>query len=141
MEDFLDVAEFLKMAQEEDLFAIIRSGPFICGEFEFGGFPSWLLREEMTVRTSDATYMKYVSRFFNVLMPILEPFQFQKGGPIIALQVENEYALLWKDADMEYLKALRQLMLDNGEKPYLKLFFNEKISVLSRIASLNTLAQ
>ncbi|KAJ8917155.1 hypothetical protein NQ315_012647 [Exocentrus adspersus] len=114
MEPFLDVAEFLKIAQEEDLFAIVRSGPFICGEFEFGGFPSWLLREDMTVRTSDPAYMKYVTRFFNELMPILAPFQFQKGGPVIALQVENEYALMHNKADMAYLKSLRQLMLDNG---------------------------
>lgn len=63
MEDFLDVAEFLKTAQEEDLLAIVRPGPFICSEWEFGGFPSWLLREkDIKVRTSDVTYMKYVTR-------------------------------------------------------------------------------
>lgn len=63
MEDLLDVAAFLKTAQEEDLFAIVRPGPYICSEWEFGGFPSWLLREKgIKVRTSDATYMKYVTR-------------------------------------------------------------------------------
>lgn len=63
MEDLLDVATFLKTAQEEDLLAIVRPGPFICSEWEFGGFPSWLLREkDIKVRTSDNTYMKYVTR-------------------------------------------------------------------------------
>lgn len=63
MEEFLDVAEFLRTAQEEDLLAIVRPGPYICTEWEFGGFPSWLLREKnIKLRTSDDTYMKYVTR-------------------------------------------------------------------------------
>ncbi|KAJ8985598.1 hypothetical protein NQ317_015090 [Molorchus minor] len=114
MEDFLHLEEFLKTAQEEDLFAIIRSGPFICAEFEFGGFPSWLLREDgIAPRTSDAKFMSFVTRFFNVLMPILALLQFTKGGPIISFQVENEYAMMWPRSD-EYLTGLRQILLDNG---------------------------
>lgn len=63
MEEFLNVTEFLKIAQEEDLLAIVRPGPYICTEWEFGGLPSWLLREDdIKVRTSDYKFMKYVSR-------------------------------------------------------------------------------
>lgn len=63
MEDFLHITEFLKTAQEEDLFVILRTGPYICAEYNFGGFPSWLLREEnIAFRTSDPVYMKYVTR-------------------------------------------------------------------------------
>lgn len=63
MEEFLNVTEFLKIAQEEDLFAIVRSGPYICAEWEFGGFPSWLLREtDIKFRTSDYKFMKHVTR-------------------------------------------------------------------------------
>lgn len=64
MEDFLHIEEFLKTAQEEDLFVIVRSGPYICAEYNFGGFPSWLLREEqMGFRTDEPTYLKYVERY------------------------------------------------------------------------------
>ncbi|CAH1981050.1 unnamed protein product [Acanthoscelides obtectus] len=62
-EHLLDVREFLTIAKEEDLFAIVRPGPYICSEWEFGGLPSWLLREpNIRFRTSDGTFMKYVSR-------------------------------------------------------------------------------
>lgn len=118
-EDFLDVKEFLETAKDEDLFAIVRPGPFICSEWEFGGFPSWLLREKnIKLRTSDDSYMKYVKRYFNVLLPILAMLQFTKGGPIIAFQVENEYGSTERKGvftpDKLYLWKLRQLMLDNG---------------------------
>nr|CAH7738068.1 unnamed protein product [Callosobruchus chinensis] len=119
MSDFLNLQEFLNIAKEEDLFAIVRPGPFICGEFESGGFPSWLLREEdIEFRNSNPTYMKYVTRWFNILLPILAMFQFTSGGPILAFQVENEYALSGKH-DLNYLRTLRQLMLDNGKMYYI----------------------
>lgn len=92
MRNFLDLPQFLKTAQEEDLLTIIRPGPFICAEWEFGGLPSWLLREkEIKVRTSDSKFMQHVTRYFNVLLSLLAVFQFTRGGPIVAFQVENEY--------------------------------------------------
>lgn len=115
MSDFLYIEEFLQTAKEEDLFVIMRSGPFICAEFEFGGYPSFILRDgdKLWVRTDNEYYMNYVSRWFNQLMPILAKHQFTKGGSIIMFQVENEYALTgYKDHN--YLWHLRQLMLDNG---------------------------
>lgn len=115
MSDFLHVEEFLKTAQEEDLLAIVRPGPFICAEFEFGGFPSWLLRDEgLRVRTSESQYMKYFARYFKVLPPILAALQFINGGPIIMFQVENEYANSGI-RDFEYLRQLRELMVDLGK--------------------------
>lgn len=94
------------MAQEQDLFVLIRAGPYICAEWEFGGIPSWLLREEgIKLRTSDSVYLKYVERYWNKLIPILEPLQFTNGGPIIALQVENEYGYTGTN-DTVYLEAL-----------------------------------
>lgn len=70
-EDFLHLEEFLNTAKEEDLFVILRTGPYICSEYNFGGFPSWLLREKtMGFRTSEPTYMKFVTRycfFFSIL--------------------------------------------------------------------------
>lgn len=115
MSDFLHVQEFIKSAKEEDLFVIIRSGPFICAEFEFGGLPSWLLREDkLEVRTSNSAYMGYVRRYFAQLLPILAGLQFQKGGPIIMFQVENEYSISGKH-DLSYLKELSQIMWNSGK--------------------------
>ncbi|CAG9772538.1 unnamed protein product [Ceutorhynchus assimilis] len=119
MQDFLNITEFLKTAQEEDLLAIVRPGPYICSEFEFGGFPSWLLRYvDIKFRTSEFNYMKFVARYFNILLPILAALQFSKGGPVIAFQVENEYGSTEKlgffTPDKLYLRKLRKLFIDNG---------------------------
>uniref|UniRef100_A0AAR5PMT9 Beta-galactosidase n=1 Tax=Dendroctonus ponderosae TaxID=77166 RepID=A0AAR5PMT9_DENPD len=109
-EEFLDIAEFIKIAQEEDLFVLVRAGPYICSEWEFGGLPSWLLREkDIKVRTSDEVFLKYVARFWAELLQILEPLQFTNGGPIIAFQVENEYGNTGNH-DSEYLRALASFL-------------------------------
>ncbi|KAJ8940329.1 hypothetical protein NQ318_014405 [Aromia moschata] len=114
MEDFLNVEEFLKTAQEEDLFALVRPGPYICAEWEFGGLPSWILRNTSSVRNSkDDNYLSIVKRYFGVLLPILAALQFQKGGPIIGLQIENEYGNTG-ESDTDYLVALQQMYIDNG---------------------------
>ncbi|CAG9834591.1 unnamed protein product [Diabrotica balteata] len=113
-EDFLHVEEFLKIAKEEDLFALVRAGPYICSEWEFGGLPSWILRNTSSVRNSkDQNYLSYVKRYFNVLLPLLALLQFQKGGPIIGFQIENEYGNTGND-DVEYLKYIQQIFKDNN---------------------------
>ncbi|KAJ3664570.1 hypothetical protein Zmor_000126 [Zophobas morio] len=92
MEMFLDLEGFLAAAQEEDVLVIARSGPYICAEWEWGGFPSWLLRDEnVKVRTSEETFMRYVERYLSTLLSLLAKYQFTNGGPIVAFQVENEY--------------------------------------------------
>lgn len=112
---FLDLQEYLKIAQEEDLFAIVRPGPYICAQWEFGGFPSWLLQYPgLKLRTSEPQYMNFVKRYFNELLPILEKLQFTKGGPIIAFQVETSYASCLKDLDLDYIKELFNIMKENG---------------------------
>ncbi|XP_050505747.1 beta-galactosidase-1-like protein 2 [Diabrotica virgifera virgifera] len=113
-EDFLHVEEFLKIAKEEDLFALVRAGPYICSEWEFGGLPSWILRNTSSVRNSkDQNYLSYVKRYFNILLPLLALLQFQKGGPIIGFQIENEYGNTGND-DVEYLKYIQQIFEDNN---------------------------
>ncbi|XP_023018455.2 beta-galactosidase-1-like protein 2 [Leptinotarsa decemlineata] len=122
MQELLNIEKYLKTAQEEDLFVIVRPGPFICAEFEFGGLPSWLLREKnIKIRTSDEKFMKHVRRYFNVLLTLLATFQFTRGGPIISFQVENEYGSTEdSDADppiipdLKYIEELRQLMIANN---------------------------
>ncbi|XP_030749415.1 beta-galactosidase-1-like protein 3 [Sitophilus oryzae] len=113
-QDFLDVEQFLKIAQEEDLFVLLRSGPYICAEWEFGGLPAWLLREDgIKVRTNDEVYLGYVSRYFKELFKILAPLQFTNGGPIIAFQVENEYGNTY-NSDSDYLHSLIKILKENN---------------------------
>lgn len=115
MTDFLYLKEFINTAKEEDLFVIIRSGPYICSEFEFGGLPSWLLRnDKINIRTTNHIYINYVKRFFAVLLKILSALQFIKGGPIIMFQVENEYSISGKH-DLGYMKELKQIMISGGK--------------------------
>lgn len=110
----MHLEEFLKTAKEEDLFALIRPGPYICGELDFGGLPSWILRNTSSVRNShDKNYINYARRYFNVLLPLLAMFQFQKGGSIIGLQIENEFGAAFS-FDTEYLELLKQMFLDNN---------------------------
>ncbi|XP_017785898.1 PREDICTED: beta-galactosidase-1-like protein 2 [Nicrophorus vespilloides] len=113
-QDLLHVEKFLKIAQEEDLFAIVRPGPYICSEWEYGGLPSWLLREKgMKVRTSDEKFMGHVERYFKVLFAILTMFQFTKGGPIISFQIENEFGSMGIKEDA-YLNGLKKMFVDGG---------------------------
>lgn len=117
-QSFLDIVKYVQMAQEEDLFVIVRPGPYICSEWDFGGLPSWLLREnDIKIRTSDENFMKPVKRYFETLLSLLVPLQFTKGGPIIAFQIENEYGNVKKPnmpIDTKYLENLKEIMLANG---------------------------
>lgn len=108
--NMLNLEQFLKTAQEEDLFTIIRPGPYICAEWEWGGLPSWLLRTNgIRVRTSDNIFIKFVERYFRLLLHILSVLQFTKGGSIIAFQIENEYGSL-RRKDQKYLKHLKRIL-------------------------------
>jgi beta-galactosidase len=93
-----DIAEFVRVAQEEGLWVIIRPGPYSCAEWEFGGFPSWLLKTpDMRVRTSDPRYVAAVTRYLHEVGRQLAPLQVTQGGPVIMVQVENEYGSFGSD--------------------------------------------
>lgn len=109
----LDLPAFIKLAESLGLYVIVRPGPFICAEWEFGGLPAWLLADpDMEVRCCYRPYLNAVQRFYGDLLPRLLPLQIQRGGPVIAMQVENEYGSY--GSDRAYLGWLRQLMLDSG---------------------------
>lgn len=109
----LDLARFLREVQEEGMHAIVRPGPYICAEFDGGGFPAWLLRDpEVGVRTLEPRYMEAVSEYLRQVMEIVAPLQIDQGGPVIMLQVENEYGAY--GSDHAYLRALSDLFLETG---------------------------
>ena len=108
-----DVAAFCRMAQEEGLWVILRPGPYVCAEWDFGGLPWWLLKDGedgVRVRTIDPRFLVPAKRFLARLGQELAPLQVTRGGPILMVQVENEYGSFGKDANYmgELAKAMRE---------------------------------
>jgi beta-galactosidase len=109
----LDLVAYLRCAAELGLHAIVRPGPYICSEWDFGGLPAWLLRDPgMRLRCSHPPYLEAVDRFFDALLPRLAPLQVTQGGPILAMQVENEYGSYGND--QSYLRHLAEGMRARG---------------------------
>lgn len=109
-----DFVRFIKLCQEEGLWVYLRPGPYICGEWDFGGLPPYLLRRpHLRVRDKDdADYMAAVRRYIATIAPHIAPLMANRGGPILMLQVENEYASFGHDLD--YLKLIRSLWEQHG---------------------------
>lgn len=102
-----DVVSFIELAGKLGLHVIVRPSPFICAEWEFGGLPGWLLGYgEVRLRCSDPLYLSKVDHYYDELIPRLVPLLSTHGGPILAVQVENEYGSYGNDhAYLEYLRA------------------------------------
>lgn len=110
----LDLAAFLRTAQEVGLYAIVRPSPYICAEWEFGGLPAWLLAgEDMPLRSSEGPFLSHVARYYKRLFQELAPMQIDRGGPVLLMQVENEFGV-WGREDPAYLEGLAGLMRENG---------------------------
>jgi len=109
----LDVAEFVREAQQEGLYVILRPGPYSCAEWEFGGFPAWLLKDpHMVVRSRNPQFLAAAHTWLLRLGQELAPLQIGNGGPIIAVQVENEYGSYGDDH--AYMEDIRQDLMDAG---------------------------
>ncbi|XP_045713335.1 beta-galactosidase [Phyllostomus hastatus] len=103
-----DVERFIQLAHELELLVILRPGPYICAEWEMGGLPAWLLeKESMVLRSSDLDYLAAVDKWLGVLLPKMKPLLYQNGGPIITVQVENEYGSYFS-CDFDYLRFLQK---------------------------------
>ena len=108
-----DVVQFVQLAQEVGLYVILRPSPYICAEWELGGLPAWLLAEDgMRLRAAYPPFLRHVEDYFRVLLEKLVPLQIDRGGPVILMQVENEYGSFANDA--AYLVWLRDLMRREG---------------------------
>ena len=112
-EGILDVEKFVRTAQELGLYVIIRPSPYICAEWEFGGLPAWLLKEDgMRLRAVYEPFLKHIREYYEVLMPKLIPLQITQGGPVIMMQVENEYG--YYGDDTRYMEIMRDIMVEAG---------------------------
>ena len=102
-----DLVKFIKLAQKNDLLVILRPGPYISADWEYGGFPYWVMREftPSGLRTHDDSFMILMERWLSVLFTKLRPLLYENGGPIISLQVCNLYT---------NSKCLYQIKAQNG---------------------------
>lgn len=107
-----DAAEFCRLAQSLGLWVILRPGPYACAEWEMGGLPWWLLKHEgdSFLRTRDPAFMQSAQAWLHEVGRELGALQITQGGPILMVQVENEYGFFGQDLD--YLRLLRQTLLD-----------------------------
>jgi beta-galactosidase len=108
-----DVAEFVKIAKEEGLWVILRPSPYVCAEWEFGGYPYWLQNEPgLVVRSKEAGYLKEYETYIKEVGKQLAPLQINHGGNILMVQIENEYGSY--GSDKEYLAINQKLFKDAG---------------------------
>jgi beta-galactosidase len=108
-----DDAEFCHIAQEEGLWVILRPGPYACAEWEMGGTPWWLLKnDDIKLRSRDSRYINAVKSYLKEVGRVLGPLQITHGGPIIMAQVENEYGYFGNDAG--YMDEIRRALMDAG---------------------------
>jgi beta-galactosidase len=104
-----DVAEFCRLAQKNGLYVIVRPGPYVCAEWEMGGLPWWLLKKkDIKLRERDPYFLERVKIFEEKVGEQLKPLTIQKGGPIIMIQVENEYGSYGEDKP--YISEIRDCL-------------------------------
>jgi len=108
-----DIAAFCRLAQENDLYVIVRPGPYVCAEWEMGGLPWWLLKKkDIKLREQDPYYMERTRLFMNEVGKQLADQQITKGGNIIMVQVENEYGAF--GIDKPYVAKIRDIVKGAG---------------------------
>jgi beta-galactosidase len=116
-----DLDGFLKTVKSLAMYAIVRVGPYYCAEWDSGGYPIWLrFKDSVVVRSPNAPFEKYMDRFFDKLMPIVNGNQINKGGAVILVQLENEHPASWGTyIPNDYFRHLQQKALSMGlEVPY-----------------------
>lgn len=108
-----DIAEFCRLAQKNGMYVIVRPGPYVCAEWEMGGLPWWLLKKkDIRLREQDPYFMERVEKFMSKVGEQLAPLTIQHGGPIIMVQVENEYGSYGEDKP--YVSAIRDIVRKSG---------------------------
>jgi hypothetical protein len=108
-----DIARFFRICQEEGMWVLVRPGPYCCAEWDFGGIPSYLLKyPDLRVRCMDPRYIAAAGRYLGRLADVLRPLQVSHGGPILMLQIENEYGSYGNDRG--YVKWLSDFWRGHG---------------------------
>ncbi|MFB3894528.1 MAG: beta-galactosidase [Phycisphaerae bacterium] len=110
-----DISAFVRQAGELGLYVILRPGPYICAEWDFGGLPAWLTTKPgIAYRTSNAAYTHYYDKYFRQVLPRLAEQQVTRGGNIVLIQNENEYFMTTMPDRLNYLEFISQLFRRAG---------------------------
>jgi len=108
-----NIAEFIRICQQEQMWVLLRPGPYVCAEWDFGGLPSYLLKiPDIKIRCMDPRYMSAAKGYIQRLAKEIKPLQCTKGGPIVMVQIENEYGSYGNDK--QYLEELRKIWIEAG---------------------------
>ncbi|TCC55347.1 beta-galactosidase [Kribbella pittospori] len=109
----LDLERFLREVAAAGLYAIVRPGPYICAEWDNGGLPAWLFREPgVGVRRNEPRFLAAIEEYLDAVLRIVRPLQVDEGGPVLLVQVENEYGAFGDD--QTYLKAVAEIIRNAG---------------------------
>lgn len=108
-----DIAAFVKTAQEEGLWVILRPSPYVCAEWEFGGYPYWLQKDAgLVVRSKEPKYLQAYKNYIMAVGKELASLQVNHGGNVLMVQIENEYGSY--GSDKEYLDINRKMFIEAG---------------------------
>jgi beta-galactosidase len=108
-----NLGEFIRIVEEEGMWLILRPGPYVCAEWELGGIPPYLLRiPDIKLRCMDPRYMAAAEKYISKLAEEIKPFLITKGGPLLMIQIENEYGSFGNDRN--YLMRLKEVWKNNG---------------------------
>ncbi|PJJ83555.1 glycoside hydrolase family 35 protein [Mucilaginibacter auburnensis] len=108
-----DIVEFVKIAQQEGLWVVLRPSPYVCAEWEFGGYPYWLQSEKgLIVRSKEPGYIREYKSYIKEVGKLLAPLQINHGGNILMVQIENEYGSYGEDKS--YLALNQQIFKEAG---------------------------
>ena len=134
-----DVAEFCRLAQKNGMYVIVRPGPYVCAEWEMGGLPWWLLKKkDIRLREQDPYFMERVKIFEQKVGEQLAPLTIQNGGPIIMVQVENEYGSYGEDKN--YISAIRDIIKETWRQVNKELQDNSSSAESNVLNSVNSLS-
>ncbi|KAH9399001.1 Beta-galactosidase-1-like protein 2 [Tyrophagus putrescentiae] len=134
--DWLNLGRLLEQVKQADLFAILRPGPFINAEWEFGGLPSWLLRNNsLETRRNSEPYLSRAKAYWSEVMKIINRHQFVKGGSVLMVQIENEYSGYYPDY-LEHIHMLFNLTRESGY--HQQIFTCDNMSTVSRLGNRTT---
>jgi beta-galactosidase len=108
-----NIGEFVRICKGEGMWVLLRPGPYVCAEWDFGGLPTYLLKiPDIRIRCMDSRYMSAVTRYINRLSREIKLLQCTNGGPILMVQIENEYGSYGNDR--QYIMALKKMWTENG---------------------------
>ncbi len=108
-----NLSEFIRLVKEQDMWLILRPGPYVCAEWDLGGIPPYLLRiPDIKLRCMDPRYMMAAEKYISRLAEVIKPYLITKGGPLLMIQIENEYGSFGNDRN--YLMRLKEVWSSNG---------------------------